>query len=109
MPDIILPPMSRRSREILYLLTANANHPFEEFTRGIVIPYEKFLEISPSFERRVNITTALWPVKEILKIYGFYLTAVTNKGYMCHKSILHTPDKFDRKFFGARKIDETTL
>lgn len=106
--QILLPPMSNTDLKIFYLLTANRSVALisTPTVQATVIPYELFIDISPSFKKRPNLTGHLAVIKPILSMYGFYLTAVTNVGYMCHKSIIHTPDKFDRKFFGAKKIDE---
>lgn len=106
MPDIILPPMSNRSREILYILTANRSEPIWANRPATVIPYQLFIDVSPSLADRKNLNVAVAMVKPVLKMFGFYTTAVSNQGYICHKSILHTPGKFDRKFFGAKKINE---
>jgi hypothetical protein len=108
MTDIVLPPMSRRSLELFYLFTSNRADAIEDKKFPTMIPYELFEEVSPNLIKRVNINAAISLIKPILKMYGFYITNVTNVGYFCHKSMLHTPAKFDRKFFGAKKINQVT-
>lgn len=102
--ELRFPPMSRRRLELLFLLVDNFSDPLAQ-DKGTIIRYELFAEVSPGLNKETNIRTALSYVKPVLEMYGFYLTNVPKVGYMCHRSLSHVPDRFDRRFHGAQKIE----
>lgn len=103
-------PMSRRSLELLYLLTDNCHDPIREpDTFGTVIRFEHFESISHTFANKKNLSAALSGMKPILKLYGFYLTCVIGSGYLCHKSLAYQVPKFDQRFYGIPSLDREII
>lgn len=98
-----LPPLSRRQLDLLFLLVDNC--PMDSSEIPPIIRYEFFYTISPAFiKNHHNLTAAIHGLAPILKLYGFYVVPHARNGYACHRSLIHSPSAFDKKFHGAKKI-----
>lgn len=102
MTEIKLPHMPYRTLEIFFLFIDNYSNPL--YGDGILIPYDVFGKVTPPISKRRHIQVKVSEIRPLLAIYGFYITNVANQGFMCHKAIIHRPDKFDRKFHGAESV-----
>lgn len=74
--------MNRSKLYLFYFLVSNYSPP-NKLRR--VIPYERFLEISPLYENKRRLQGDITLLRGALEASGFYLENVRDTGYLCKK------------------------
>ena len=74
--------MSINKLYLFYFLVSNYSPP-NKLRR--IIPYDRFEEISPSYENRKRLQGDITLLRGTLEAHGFYVENVRDTGYLCKK------------------------
>lgn len=69
-----LPPMSKQMLHAVYFLSSN---------RNLLLSFQAFESLYPSYDCNKNIATLIHRVRPILEVYGLTVVNHRNIGYMC--------------------------
>jgi hypothetical protein len=69
-------PQNRLPLHLFWFLLSNVGH---------IIPYEIFPEISPAYEKKIQMQEAVCRVRPYLAMNGFEVMAENGVGYKCYK------------------------